>query len=363
MKSYLRAAPFLAGLLIVVLATLPLAGCGSSGGDSSAEVRLQGAGASFPAPLYQKWFSEYNKITPNAKFDYQSIGSGGGIKQISARTVDFGASDAPMKDEELKGAPGELLHIPTVLGAVVLTYNLPSVSTDLKLTPDAIAGVYLGKITRWSDPAIAGSNPGVTFPDAAINVVRRSDGSGTSYVWTDYLSKVSAEWKEKIGAGTMVNWPAIGVGAKGNEGVTGSVKSTPNSLGYVELIYAEQNKLPYASVKNSAGEFVKPTLESVTAAAAAAANQIPDDLRVSITDASGQGAYPISSFTYFLVYKNQDDQAKGNALVKFLWWSIHDGEKMAKDMLYAPLPTEVIAKAEQKIKSITSQGKPLLQVN
>lgn len=363
MKDYLRATPLFAALLIVGMASLSLVGCGNSTGDPNAEVRLQGAGASFPAPLYQKWFSEYNKITPNAKFDYQSIGSGGGIKQISARTVDFGASDAPMKDEELKAAPGELVHIPTVMGAVVVTYNLPSVTTDLKLTPDAIAGIYLGKITKWSDPAIAASNPGVSFPDAAINVVRRSDGSGTSYVWTDYLSKVSSEWKENIGAGTMVNWPAIGVGAKGNEGVTGSVKSTPNSLGYVELIYAEQNKLPYAAVRNSAGEFVKPSLESVTAAAAAAANQMPDDLRVSITDASGKGAYPISSFTYFLVYKNQDDAAKGNALVKFLWWSIHDGEKMAKDLLYAPLPPEVTAKAEQKIKSITNQGKALLQAN
>jgi len=360
MQDYLRATSFFAALIIAGLASFALVGCGTSAGDPNADVRLQGAGASFPAPLYQKWFSEYNKITPNAKFDYQSIGSGGGIKQISAKTVDFGASDAPMKDEELKGAPGEILHIPTVLGAVVVTYNLPSVTTDLKLTPDAIAGVYLGKITKWSDPAIAASNPGVSFPDATINVVRRSDGSGTSYVWTDYLSKVSSEWKEKIGAGTMVNWPAIGVGAKGNEGVTGSVKSTPNSLGYVELIYAEQNKLPYAAVRNSSGEFVKPSLESVTAAAAAAAGQMPDDLRVSITDAAGKGAYPISSFTYFLVYKNQDDQAKGNALVKFLWWSIHDGEKMAKDLLYSPLPPEITAKAEQKIKSITSQGKPLL---
>lgn len=360
MKSYLHATRSLTALLIFGLAALPLAGCGSSGGDPNRAVTLQGAGATFPNPLYQKWFSEYNKVTPNAKFDYQSIGSGGGIKQISAKTVDFGGSDAPMKDEELKAAPGELLHIPTVLGAVVVTYNLPSVTTDLKLTPEAIAGIYLGHITKWNDPAITSSNPGVSFPDATINVVRRSDPSGTSYAWTDYLSKVSPEWKEKIGAGTMVNWPPIGMAGKGNEGVMGQVKSTPNSLGYVELIYAEQNKLPYASVKNSAGEFVKPSLESVTAAAAAVASQMPDDLRVSITNAPGKDAYPVSSFTYFLVYKNQDDQAKGKALVNFLWWAIHDGEKMAKDLLYAPLPTEVTTRAEQKVKAITYQGKPLM---
>ena len=361
MKNHIHMLRVTAVTLIVGLFSLALFGCGAagSGGDPNAEVKLQGAGATFPNPLYQKWFSEYNKITPTAKFDYQSIGSGGGIKQISAKTVDFGGSDAPMKDDELKAAPGEILHIPTVLGAVVVTYNVPSVTTDLKLTPDAIAGIYLGKITKWNDSAITASNPGVTFPDATINVVRRSDGSGTSYVWTDYLSKVSPEWKDKIGAGTMVNWPPIGVAAKGNEGVTGQVKQTPNSLGYVELIYAEQNKLPYAAIKNSSGEFIKPSLESVTAAAAGAVAQIPDDLRVSITNSPGKDAYPVSSFTYFLVYKNQDDQTKGKALVNFLWWATHDGESMAKPLLYAPLPTEVVGRAEQKIKSITFQGKPL----
>jgi phosphate transport system substrate-binding protein len=357
MKKYLQ---LLALTTILSLALVALIGCGTTGGNSTGEINLQGAGATFPNPLYQKWFAEYNKISPNAKFDYQSIGSGGGIKQISAKTVDFGGSDAPMKDDELKAAPGELLHIPTVLGAVVVTYNVPSLKTDLKLTSDTIAGIYLGKITKWNDPAITSSNPGVSFPDAAINVVRRSDGSGTSYVWTDYLSKISSEWHDKIGTGAMVNWPAIGVAAKGNEGVTGQVKSTPNSLGYVELIYAEQNKLPYAAIKNSAGEFVKPSLESVTAAAAGAAGQMPDDLRISITNAPGKDAYPVSSYTYFLVYKNQDNEAKGKALVNFLWWALHDGEKMTKDLLYAPLPQEVTSKAEQKIKSITFQGKPLL---
>ena len=361
MRTYSRAARTIGSFMIVGLMILALIGCGSSSGvDPNAEVKLQGAGATFPNPLYQKWFSEYNKITPSAKFDYQSIGSGGGIKQISSKTIDFGGSDAPMKDEELKAAPGEILHIPTVLGAVVVTYNVPSLKTDLKLTSDSISGIYLGKITKWNDPSIASSNPGVTFPDVQINVVRRSDASGTSFVWTDYLSKVNPEWKDKIGAGAMVNWPAIGVAAKGNEGVTGQVKSTPNSIGYVELIYAEQNKLPYAFVRNSAGEFVKPSLESVTAAAASAAGQMPDDLRISITNAPGKDAYPVSSYTYFLVYKNQDTEAKGMALVKFLWWAIHDGEKMAKDLLYAPLPQDVTVKAEQKIKSINYQGKPLL---
>jgi phosphate transport system substrate-binding protein len=345
--------------LLAASVSLPLAGCGSTENvGTSAEVKLQGAGATFPNPLYQKWFSEYNKITPNAKFDYQSIGSGGGINQISARTVDFGGSDAPLKDEELKAAPGELLHIPTVLGAVVITYNLPGVTADLKFAPETIAGIFLGNIKKWNDPAIAASNPGIAFPDAVITVVRRSDGSGTSYVWTDYLSKVSPEWKEKVGTGVSVNWP-VGFGAKGNEGVSGQIKQTPNSLGYVELIYADQNKLPYASIKNSAGEFIKPTLDSITAAAAGAAAQMPDDLRVSITNAPGKDAYPIASFTYFLVYKEQSDQAKGKALVNFLWWSIHDGEKMAKGLLYAPLPPEVVARAEQKIQSITYQGKPL----
>ncbi|HTG18009.1 MAG TPA: phosphate ABC transporter substrate-binding protein PstS [Blastocatellia bacterium] len=345
-------------LLTATLLTISLAGCGSPGGGGDTEIKIQGAGATFPNPLYQKWFAEYNKSHSNVKFDYQSIGSGGGIKQISSRTVDFGGSDAPMKDEELKAAPGELLHIPTVLGAVVVTYNLPSVKTELNLTPEAIAGAFLGKITRWNDAAIASANAGVSLPDAPITIVHRSDGSGTSFVFTDYLSKVSPEWKEKVGAGGAVQWPAGG-GEKGNEGVTGRVKQTPNSMGYTELIYAEENKLPVASIRNSTGQFVRPSLDSTTAAASSIAGQMPDDLRVSITNAPGATAYPISSFTYLLVYKEQQDQAKGKALVDFLWWAIHDGEQMAKDKLYAPLPDEVVKKSEAKIKSITFQGKPL----
>jgi phosphate transport system substrate-binding protein len=327
----------------------------SSSTNAPAEVRLQGAGATFPNPIYQKWFSEYNKLNPSSKFDYQSIGSGGGIKQITARTVDFGGSDAPMKDEDLKAAPGPILHIPTVLGAVVVTYNLPDLT--VKFTPEAIAGIFLGKVKKWNDPLLASANAGVKLPDKEITVVHRSDGSGTTFVWTDYLSKISADWKSSTGTGVSVNWP-VGVGAKGNEGVTGQVKQTPYSLGYVELIYALQNKLPAAAIKNAEGEFVSPSLESITAAAASAAGQMPDDLRISITNAAGKDAYPIASFTYILVYKDQTDPAKGKPLADFLWWAIHDGEQMAKDLSYAPLPPEVVAKAEQKIKSINYQGKP-----
>ncbi len=353
-----RAARTVAAFLVAMLSVLALSACTGSSTGSNAEVRLTGAGATFPNPIYQKWFSEYNKAHANLKFDYQSIGSGAGIRQVSEGTVDFGGSDVPMKDEDLKAAKGEILHIPTVLGADVMTYNLPGVSTELKLTPETIAGIFLGSIKKWNEPQIASTNAGVTLPSSDITVIHRSDGSGTTFVFTDYLSKVSPEWKEKVGAGPSVNWPA-GNGAKGNEGVMGQVKQTPNSIGYVELIYAEQNKLPYASVRNATGEFVRPALESITAAAASVAGQIPADLRVSITNAPGAGAYPISSFTYLLVYKEQQDQAKGKALVDFLWWAIHDGEQMAKDLLYAPLPQEVVNKAEQKINSITHQGKPL----
>lgn len=354
-----RVSRLTAGLLAV--AVLALAGC--NGGDSSnlgssGEVRVQGAGATFPNPLYQKWFSEYNKIHPNARFDYQSIGSGGGIKQVLEQTVDFGGTDAPMKDEDLKSARGEILHIPTVLGAVVLTYNLPNFQGELTLSPEATAGIFLGSITKWDDPLIAASNAGLKLPAENITVAHRSDGSGTTFVFTDYMSKVSADWKAKVGAGTSVQWP-VGVGAKGNEGVTGLVKQTPNSIGYVELIYAEQQKLPVATLKNAAGQLVKPSLDSITAAAASIAGQMPDDLRVSITNAPGPTAYPIAAFTYLLIYKEQKDQNRGKALVDFLWWAIHDGQRMAKDMGYAPLPAEIVTKSEAKIKSIVYSGQPL----
>lgn len=340
------------------LAVLVLLAFTSCGGGANSEIRLQGAGATFPNPLYQKWISEYGKLNPNSKIDYQSIGSGGGIKQIQARTVDFGASDSPMKDEDLKAAPGPILHVPTVLGAVVITYNLPGVMQPLRFAPDVVADIFLGKIKKWSDPRIKADNPGATISDAEITVVHRSDGSGTSAVFTDYLSKVNAEWKEKVGSGTSPNWP-VGIGGKGNEGVTGQVKQTPNTIGYVELAYAVQNKLPVALIKNKSGNFIEPTVDAVTAAAAGAIANTPEDLRVSITDAPGPTAYPISSYTYILVYKEQPDATKGKALVDFLWWGLHDGEKFAKDLLYAPLPDEIVKRAEQKINSITAGGKPL----
>lgn len=340
---------------LAVLILLVFAGCG---GGSSSEVRLQGAGATFPNPLYQKWISEYGKLHPSMKIDYQSIGSGGGVKQIQARTVDFGASDSPMKDEDLKAAPGPILHVPTVLGAVVITYNLTGVTQPLRFAPDVVADIFLGKIKKWNDPRIKADNSAATIPDLDITVVHRSDGSGTSAVFTDYLSKVSGEWKEKVGSGTSPNWP-VGIGGKGNEGVTGQVKQTPNTIGYVELAYAVQNKLPVALIKNKSGNFIEPSVDAVTAAAAGAIANTPEDLRVSITDAPGPTAYPISSYTYILVYQEQPDATKGKAIVDFLWWGIHDGEKFAKDLQYAPLPDEIIKRAEQKINSITAGGKPL----
>jgi phosphate transport system substrate-binding protein len=358
----LMAKTMTAGVLALSVFT---AACGGGGpvrpGDGPASpaggsVALQGAGATFPFPLYSKWIDAYNKKSPNVKIDYQSIGSGGGIKQITERTVDFGASDAPMKDEQLHAIQGnEIMHIPTVLGAVVVTYNLQGVQSGLKLDGQTVADVYLGNVKRWNDAKIASQNPGVTLPDTPILPVYRSDGSGTTSIFTDYLAKVSPDWKGKVGSGTSVSWPA-GVGAKGNEGVTGQVKSTPGAMGYVELIYAEQNKLPYASVKNMAGEYVTPSLDAVTAAGAAAAKTIPDDLRVSITNAEGAGAYPISGFTYLLVYKNYDDQAKGKALSDFIMWALNDGETMAKDLTYAPLPAEVQQKALAKVKLMNHNG-------
>jgi phosphate transport system substrate-binding protein len=333
-------------------------GAGPGGGAAGGAVRLQGAGATFPNPLYQKWLSEYGKAHADIRIDYQPIGSGGGIKQIKEQTVDFGATDAPMKNEDMPAPPAEILHIPTVLGAVVITYNLQGVAQPLRFSPGTIADIFLGKIKRWDDPAIKADNPGVGLPAADITVVHRSDGSGTSAVFTDYLSKVSPEWKEKVGAGTSPAWP-VGLGGKGNDGVTGQVKQTPNTLGYVELAYAVQNKLPAAQIKNASGNFVAPTLESVTAAAAESLAATPEDLRVSITNAGGANAYPVSSYTYILAYRDQKDAAKGKALVDFLWWGIHDGEAFAKELQYAPLPAEIVKRAEAKINLITSGGKPL----
>jgi phosphate transport system substrate-binding protein len=329
---------------------------GSSVTPAPAQMLMNGAGATFPYPIYSKWFEEYTRVDPGARFNYQSIGSGGGIRQITERTVDFGASDGPMTDDQLKKAPGELLHIPTVLGAVVATYNLPG-SPKLRFSGDVLADIFLGKITKWSDARIKALNPSVALPDRPIVVVHRSDGSGTTYIWVDYLSKVSPEWAQKVGKGTSVNWP-VGLGGKGNEGVAGQVKNAPGALGYVELAYAITNKLPAAAVKNQAGKFVEATIESTTAAAAAAT--MPEDFRVSLTNPPGDDAYPIASFTWLLLYKDQPNEAKGRALTRFLWWAIHDGQKFPPALLYAPLPAPVVKQIEAKIKQITFAGKPLV---
>ncbi len=316
--------------------------------SASAQMMINGAGATFPYPIYSKWFDAYVKVDPSVRFNYQSIGSGGGQKQILEQTVDFGASDGPMSDENLAKAPGKLLHIPTVAGAVVMVSNLPG-NPALKFDGDTIAGIYLGQIKKWNDPKLTALNPGVKLPDKDIVVVHRSDGSGTTFIFTDYLSKVSSEWKSKVGNNTSVKWP-VGIGGKGNEGVSGQVKQTPGAIGYVELIYAIQNKMPYAEVKNKAGEFVKPTLESVTAALATA--DIPDDFRFSMTNAPGKDAYPICGATWLLVYQQQKDAAKGKKLVEFLKWAAKDGEKMAKDLDYAPLPDNVQERVLKRIDEI-----------
>jgi phosphate transport system substrate-binding protein len=321
---------------------------GGVSATASAQMMINGAGATFPYPIYSKWFDEYAKVDPSVRFNYQSIGSGGGQKQILAQTVDFGASDGPMSDENLSKAPGKLLHIPTVAGAVVMVSNLPG-NPNLRLDGETIAGIYLGEIKKWNDPKLAALNPGVKLPDQDIVVVHRSDGSGTTFIFTDYLSKVSGEWKAKVGNNTSVNWPA-GIGGKGNEGVSGQVKQTPGAIGYVELIYAIQNKMPYAEVKNSAGEFVKPTIESVTAALATA--EIPDDFRFSMTNAPGKDAYPICGATWLLVYEQQRDAAKGKKLVEFLKWAATKGEGMAKSLDYAPLPENIQARVLKRIADI-----------
>jgi len=316
---------------------------------------INGAGATFPYPIYSKWFDVYHQKNSSINFNYQSLGSGAGIRQITEGTVDFGATDGPMNDDQLKAFQDkrgtQILHFPTVLGAAVPTYNIPGVSAALNFTPEALAGIFLGKITKWNDPAIAGANKGVNLPANDIVVVHRSDGSGTTYIWTDYLSKVSEEWKNKIGKGTSVNWP-VGLGAKGNELVSGMVKGTPNSVGYVELIYAAQNNIPYGTVKNSEGNFVKADLASVSAAAAGVAKDMPADFRVSITNAPGKTAYPISSFTWLLVPEKIQDAAKRDALKGFVKWMLTDGQGYAEALSYAKLPKEVVAKELKVVDNI-----------
>jgi phosphate transport system substrate-binding protein len=312
---------------------------------------LNGAGASFPYPIYAKWFSDYNKLHSDIQINYQSIGSGGGIRQLLSGTVDFGASDAPMTDEQLGQAKTKILHFPTVLGAVVPTYNIPGVSQELNFTPDALVGIYLGKITKWNDAEIAKSNQGVNLPAQDIVVVHRSEGSGTTYVWTDYLSKVSPEWQSKVGRNTSLNWP-VGLGGKGSEGVTGLVKETPGAIGYVELLYSVQNNIPYGRVRNAAGVFVKADLAGVTAAAAGYAKSMPEDFRISITNAPGKAAYPISSFTYLLIPTRIEDANKRQVIKNFLIWMLNDGQKAAEPLSYARLPKEVMAKELRQISQI-----------
>jgi phosphate transport system substrate-binding protein len=343
--------------LLVLSLVLGLTSCGKGGGGGD----LTGAGATFPNPLYTKWIAAYGKVDPAVSINYQSVGSGAGVKQLLAGTVDFGASDVPMTDEELGQAKGKIIHLPTTMGAVVLAYNLPDLKDRLKLTPDLVAGIYMGDITAWNDPKIAAVNPGVALPSSNISVVYRADGSGTTGVFTGYLSAVSPGWKSKVGQGKSVQFPT-GAGAKGNDGVAGVIKTTPGAIGYVELAYATSkgNEIPFALLQNAAGKFVEASAESVSAAAASVAEAMPDDLRTSIVNAPGANAYPISSFTYLLVYADMQDAGKAKALAKFIWWGLHDGQAMAAPSGYAPLPPAVIAKEEVKLKALTADGKPVL---
>jgi len=339
MKPF-RTAAILAALSILV-----------AGPALAQKIQINGAGATFPYPIYSKWFSEYNKLHPEVEINYQSIGSGGGIRQLTNQTVFFGATDGPMTDEQQQAAPGRILHFPTVLGGDVPVYNIPGVDTELKFTGKVLADIFLGKITKWNDAAITALNPGVKLPGTDITVCHRSDGSGTTYIWVDFLAKVSPEWKQKAGVATSVNWP-VGIGGKGNEGVAGLVKQTPGSIGYVELVYALQNKIDYGAVQNMAGEFVRCSVDSVTAAAAAAAKVMPKDFRVSITNAPGKGVYPISSFTWLLLYESPKDKQRTKIMVDFMKWALTDGQKYAKDLGYAPLPESVVALEMEALKRI-----------
>jgi phosphate transport system substrate-binding protein len=315
------------------------------------KIQINGAGATFPNPIYSKWFSEYNKMHPNVEINYASIGSGGGIRQLSSQTVFFGATDGPMTADQIFAAGAPILHLPTVLGGVVPVYEIPGVNSELRFTGPVLADIFLGKITKWNDAAIRNLNPGVNFPSTDITVVHRSDGSGTSYIWCDYLSKVSPDYKKTVGVATSVNWP-VGIGGKGNEGVAGLVKQTPGAIGYVELIYAIQNKISYGSVQNAAGEFVRASTDTVSNAAAQAAKGMPKDFRVSITNAPGHDVYPISSFTWMLFYENPKDKARAKVMVDFMKWALSEGQKFAPDLGYAPLPQEVVALEMQALSRI-----------
>ena len=320
----------------------------------AAQTQINGAGATFPFPIYSKWFAEYNKLHADIRINYQSVGSGAGIQQLIKQTVFFGATDGPMTPEQMQNAPGKVLHFPTVLGAVVPVYNIPNVKDELKFSGPILADIFLGKITKWNDAAITKLNPGINLPGTDITVAHRADGSGTTYIWVDFLSKVSPEWKSKVGVNTSVKWPT-GVGGRGNEGVASLVAQTPGSIGYVELIYALQTKMSYGTVQNMAGEFVKASVQSVTAAAGAAATQMPPDFRVSITNAPGKGVYPVSSFTWLLLYESPKDKAQAKVMVDFLKWALGDGQKFAPELGYAPLPEAVIKLEMAALAKIRTQ--------
>lgn len=349
----LRTGGGLAAIALAVAAAACSGGsepAGTGGGASGDRVQINGMGATFPYPIYSKWFAEYNKLHPNVQINYQSQGSGAGIRGLLAGTVFFGASDQPMKDEQMASAPGKVLHFPTVIGAVVPVYNLEGV-TDLKFTGPVLADIILGKVTRWNDPALTKLNPGVTLPASSITVVHRSEGSGTTFVWADYLGKVSPEFKSKVGVDAALNWP-VGVGGKGNEGVAGLVRQTPGALGYVELVWALQNQIPYGAVQNSAGNFVRASVDSVTAAAAGAAENMPADFRVSITNAPGADAYPIASFTWLLLNESPANKGQAKVMVDFLRWALTDGQKYATELGYAPLPEAVVEKELKALDSV-----------
>ena len=344
-------------LMVMALAIMLLVG-GIGSARAQSPITLNGAGATFPYPLYSKWSQVY-AAEKSVQINYQSIGSGGGIRQFIAKTVDFGATDGPMTDEQIAQAGGRVVHIPTVAGAVVVTYNVPGVSTGLNFAPDVLADIFLGKVTKWNDPRLLQDNQKVALPVADIVVVHRSDGSGTTNIFTNYLSKVSPHWKTQVGEGTSVNWPT-GLGGKGNEGVAGVVKQTPYALGYVELAYALTNKMTLGYVRNKAGQFVPPSLSSTSRAVDGALPSIPLDFRVFFTNPDGKDAYPIAGFTWILIHGDQPDAVKGKALVTFLWWATHDGQKYAPTLLYAPLPKSLVGRIEQTLKTVTSQGAALL---
>jgi len=336
-----------------LLLTLGAIACSNDG-----TVALNGAGATFPYPLYSKWIAEYRSVDPTVRINYQSIGSGGGVRQIVAGTVDFGASDVAIEADEERGAGGPLLHVPTAVGSVVVSYNVSGVTAPLKLTPDALASIWLGETTRWNAPLLAEQNPGVALPDAPIAVVYRTDGSGTTAIFTSYLAAVSPRWAKAVGGGKSVRWP-VGIGAKGNEGVTAQLQATPGSIGYTELAYATQNRLPRAELRNMAGRFVGPSSSSATAAAEAVT--VPASLQVTLEGAASEGAYPLASYTYVLVYENAADTRRGEALARFLWWTVHDGQRFARTLDYAPLPATVVKQVEGTLKSLRAGGKPALE--